>query len=724
MRWMRYLAATAVVGLLAACGGGGGSTSSGGGTTPSAPVVTVSLVNSSGATVGTISAGETFTARARVTEANGTAIGSRTVNFVVTDATLAQVSPASALTNASGIAEVTIAPVALSAGGATTLTASVASGTDTTASGTVDFAVTSSGTGTPSVASIEVLSSSATLPSATANTVTVTALVKDSNNAGMANVPVSFAASSGVLQSVSTATDASGTATATLGTGADRSNRDIRVTVAAGASVGTVVVPVTGTTLSVVGVGSVLLGGTATYTVALRDSAGNSLANGAVAVSSTLGNNVSPSALVTDVNGGATFNYTANNSGSDTLRLSGAGASTTTGVTVSGEDFTVVTPSAGTEVFVNTDREVRVRYRSGGVGVAGRTVNFSTTRGSVSSSSALTDANGEAAVMVRSTTAGPALVTAQITGGALTSVDVLFTASTPSTVVLQINPGAVPPNPSGSSSNRAQLQAVVRDTSGNPVKGRTVNFTLVADTSGGRLSAGTGTTDANGSVSDAFIPGPLSTAANGVQIQASVAGTGVQDVAAMTVSSQALFVTIATSNTISNRDQTTYSKPFSVRVTDANGTAVRSQVVTLSVFPLRYGKGYLAFPTGGPVWTYAGGSPQWCPNEDANRDGALQSGEDINTDGSLTPGMPGTIPVASVTTDDTGFASFALEYGEQFAPWVQFEISARATVAGTESVSRMPFTAAVAADDVNDAGVTPAGRVSPFGITLDCSVPN
>jgi hypothetical protein len=722
---MRYLAATAIVGLLAACGGGGGSTSSGGGTTtPPVPVVTVSLVNSSGATVGTIGAGDTFTARARVTEANGTAIGNRTVNFVVTDAALAQLSPASALTNSSGIAEVTIAPTAASAGGATTLTASVVSGTDTTVSGTVDFAVTSSATGTPNVASIEVLSSSATLPSATANSVTVTALVKDSNNAGMANVPVLFAASSGVLQSVSTATDASGTATATLGTGADRSNRDIRVTVAAGALVGTVVVPVTGTTLSVVGVGSVLLGGTATYTVALRDSAGKELANGAIAVGSSLGNNVSPSALVTDVNGGATFNYTANNSGSDRLSLSGAGATASTVVTVSGEDFSVVTPAAGTEVFVNTDREVRVRYRSGGVGVAGRTVNFSTTRGAVSASSVLTDANGEAAVMVRSTTAGPALVTAQVSGGALTSVDVLFTASTPSSVVLQVNPGAIPPNPSGSSSNRAQLQAVVRDASGNPVKGRTVNFTLVADTSGGRLSAGTGTTDANGSVSDAFIPGPLSTAANGVQIQASVAGTGVQDVAAMTVSSQALFITIATSNTIGNRDQTTYSKPFSVRVTDANGTAVRSQVVTLSVFPLRYGKGNLVYPVAGPVWTYASGSPQWCPNEDANRDGVLQSGEDTNSDGSLTPGMPGTIPVASVTTDDTGFASFALEYGEQFAPWVQFEISARATVAGTESVSRMPFTAAVAADDVNDPGVTPAGRVSPFGITLDCSVAN
>lgn len=580
------------------------------------------------------------------------------------------------------------------------------------------------GTPVPVVASVEVLSSAATLPSASANTVTVTALIKNASNNGMSGIDVAFSADSGVLQSVTAKSDANGTATATLATGADRSNRDIRVTVKAGAVTNSVVVPVTGTNASLVGVGSVLMGGTATYAVALRDSAGNPLPSATVAVRSSLGNNVSPTSLTTDVNGGASFNYVANSSGNDVLSISGAGATASLAVGVSGEDFSVVTPSAGTEIFVNTEREVRVRYRSGGAGVAGQRVNFSTTRGSVSVPSAVTDANGEALVNVSSTTAGPATVTAQINGGALTTVGVLFTAATPDSVVLQINPGAIPPNPAGSAANRAQLQAVVRDASGNPVKGRVVNFTLVADTSGGRLSAGTGVTDANGSVSDAFIPGPLSTASNGVQIRAAVAGTSVQDQGGLTVSNQALFITIATSNTIGNRDETTYTKPFSVRVTDANGTAVRSQVVTLSVFPLRYAKGSLRFPLGGPVWDYAVGSPQWCANEDGNRDGILQPGEDANGDGRLTPGMPGAIPVSAVTTDDTGFASFALEYGEQFSPWVQFEISARAIVAGTESVSKMLFTASSLVDDINKEDVTPAGRISPFGATLDCSVPN
>lgn len=723
MRYVKLLMALLIACVLAACGGGGGNTGTPGGT-PAIPTMALSLANSSGTAVTSISLGEVFVARATLTTATGAVIANSVVTFAVADATMAQLSPASALTNASGVAEVVIAPASLSAAGATSLTATATIGTETV-SGSLGFAVAAGGGSTPNVTSVEVLASLATLPSASANTVGITALVKDANNNGMPNVGVSFSANSGVLQSVSTTTNANGVATATLATGADRSNRDIRVTVAAGtSSLGSVVVPVTGTNVSLVGVGSVLLGGTATYAVTLRDSAGSPLSNATVAVTSSLANNISPASLTTDANGGATFNYTANTSGNDVLSVRGVGASVTLGVAVSGEDFTVVSPGAGTEVFVNSDREVRVRYRSNGAGIAGRTVNFSTTRGTVSNSSVVTDGNGEAAVNVRSSTAGPATVTAQLGSGALTNLGVMFTASTPDSVVLQINPGAVAPNPTGSSANRAQLQAVVRDGSGNPVKGRTVNFTLLADTSGGSLAAGTGVTDANGTVSDSFIPGPLSTAANGVQIRASVAGTSVQNVAGATVSGQSLFITIATSNTIGNKDETTYRKPFSVRVTDANGTAVKSQVVTLSVFPLQYGKGVLGFPVGGPVWTYASGSPQWCPNEDLNRDGSLQPGEDTNHNGLLTPGMPGAIPVAAVTTDDTGFASFALEYGEQFAPWVQFEIAARATVAGTESVSKMQFMASALADDVNNREVTPAGRISPFGTALDCSVPN
>ncbi|WP_235579142.1 Ig-like domain-containing protein [Pseudorhodoferax sp. Leaf274] len=556
---------------------------------------------------------------------------------------------------------------------------------------------------------------------------TITALVKNAANNGMADTPVAFAADSGVLQSAAAQTDTSGSATAILATGANRANRDIRVTVTAGTITGSIVVPVTGTGLSVVGVGSVLLGGTATYAVTLRDSGGNPISAAAVAVRSSLGNNVSPANLTTDANGGASFNYVANVAGNDVLTVTGAGASTTLAVVVSGQDFTVVSPSAGTEVFVNTLREVRVRFRSSGAGVAGQVVNFSSTRGVVSAGSATTDANGEAAVNVSSSTAGPATVTAQISSGALTSVPLLFTASTPDAIVLQVNPGAVPPNAAGSSTNQAQLQAVVRDDSGNPVSGRTVNFTLVSDTSGGRLGAGIGTTDANGQVSDTFIPGPSSTATDGVQIRATVAGTAIQSTANLTVSARALFISIATSNTIGNLDETTYTKPFSLQVNDANGVAVANQTVTLSVMASSYGKGFMAW-NGNNAWVVA--SRLWCPNEDLNNNGRLDAGEDSvalgtgNGNGRLEPGAPVIVAPGSVTTDASGRATFSLTYGEQYARWIEFELTARSAVAGTESRAVYKDVTPILASDVGTETVSPAGARSPFGTILSCTDPN
>lgn len=576
-------------------------------------------------------------------------------------------------------------------------------------------------TPTPAVASVEVLSSAATLSSASANSVTITALVKNAANNGMPDTAVSFASDSGVLQSVAAQTDANGSATATLATGANLANRDIRVTVTAGTITGSIVVPVTGTNLSVVGVGSVLLGGTTTYAVTLRDSGGNPVPAAAVTVRSALGNNVSPASLTTDANGGATFNYVANTAGNDVLTVAGAGASTTTSVVVSGQDFAVVSPSAGTEVFVNTPREVRVRFRSGGAGVAGQVVNFSSTRGTVSAGSATTDANGEAAVTVTSSTAGPAIVTAQMTGGALTSVPLVFTASTPNAIVLQINPVAIPPNASGSSANQAQLLAVVRDVSGNPVSGRTVNFTLVSDTSGGRLVAGIGTTDANGQVSDTFISGPSSTATDGVQIRAAVAGTSVQSTASLTVSARALFISIATSNTIGNLDETTYTKPFSLQVNDATGAAVANQTVVLSVWPTWYRKGVMGW-NGNNAWVVT--QSAWCPNEDANKNGILDAGEDVNGSTRLEPGAPIVVAPGTVTTDANGRATFALNYGEQYARWVEIELTARALVAGTESSAVYKDVTWVLASDVTNETVAPAGAVSPFGTILSCTDPN
>jgi hypothetical protein len=577
-------------------------------------------------------------------------------------------------------------------------------------------------------ASLEVFTSSATLSSASNSSLTFTVVVKDSGNQAIPAQTVTFSASSGSLQGAlpPPATGLAGQPVTgvSLQPGSDRSIRDITVTVRAGGVSKDVVIPVVGTTVSLAGDSSIILGGTTTFTARAVDSAGQPIPNAQLTLTSALGNGLSASTLTTNPQGAATFVYAASRSGLDTLTVSGLGVSSASFISVSSDEFRFVGPAAGTLIPIGVGQPVVVRFLSGGAPVAGATINFSTTRGTVNPPSVVTAADGTAATTVISSSSGPANIVAQAPG-AQTTLPVTFVATSPATLILQANPGAVPPNLAGSTTNQSTLQAKVRDAAGNPVSGRIVNFTAIVDGSQGIISPGSSVTDASGVATAQFIPGGLTTAGNGVVIQASVPGTGVAGTANLTVSTQALFISIAEGNTITNLDENTYEKPFSVYVTDVNGAPAVNRVVTLSVWADEYGKGFLTFAD--DKWGY-GGTPTWCLNEDANRNGILDAGEDGpanpqgNGNGKLEPGLPVVISPATVTTDNTGFAQFKLQYGENFALWADTTITARAVVGGTESVAtRKYFLLMSAADASNEA--TPANARSPFGTATQCTDP-
>ena len=481
----------------------------------------------------------------------------------------------------------------------------------------------------------------------------------------MPNQAVTFRASSGFLLAVPTETDAAGVAVAKLTAGSDKSIRNITVSVEANKVSGSIVVPVTGTRVTVTGAGTLQAGNVGSYTLRTLDSSGNPIANANVSISSLLNNMLTPLTVVTDAVGSATFSYSATNLGTDALKVSALGTSAQTTVLVSGVDFSALSPSPGAGVAVNTAQIVTVRFRNGGVGVAGQTVNFTSTRGVFAVPLATTNAAGEASASLVSNTAGPATVTAFLVGGGQLHLPIQIVATTPATLVLQANPGAVLPNPIGTSGNQTTLEATVRDAAGNSVAGQLVNFVAIQDLSNGTLQPGSALTDSDRRAQVQFIPGGVSTSSDGVLLQATVAGTSVKGTASLTVNGQSLFINLGFGNTSSNVDETTYSKPFSVYVTDANGNAVGNQQVTLSAIPDQYLKGTLAW--NGTVWGYAS-IPTACLNEDVNRNGILDSGEDFNGNGVLTPGNPATPFPGTVTTNAEGRAVFELRYGEQFVP--------------------------------------------------------
>ena len=665
----------------------------------------------------TPTAGSSVTITAIVKNAANNGIAKETVKFSADTGVLQN---ATAQTSDTGTATAVLSPGA-------DLTPRNITVTVTAGSVTKKIVVPVSAVTPSSVSSIEAFSSGVSLPSGTGSTVTITALVKNGANNGVAAEPVKFAADSGVLQDASSVTTANGTATVTLSAGADKSQRNIAVTVSAGTVTQKVVVPVSGTTIGISGASSLLLNRDETYTVAVKDSGGKAVAGVDVQVASSLGNTLMPAKVTTDGNGTATFKYTASKSGADKLSVAGAGVTAQQSVSVSNVNFAFTSPMPGSNplVAVNTIQTVKVRYIEGSDGKAGKTVYFSSTRGEVlSPTSAVTDADGYATASVRSSTAGPATISAQLDGTVTTTV-INYYAATPTTITVQANAASIAPNTAGATSSSAAIVAILRDVTGNPVQGAVVNFSLLQDTSGGTITPGIAVTDANGRVNASFIPGATTTAQNGVVVQAATNSGALIAQAKLTVSTHAVFIAIATSNTISNKDgdDTVYRKPFSVQVNDASGAPVANQAVSLQIWPPYFRKGYMAYDETAGAWGIAAYAT--CFNEDQNKNGFLDPGEDLNGDGRLQPGIPGVPSPSTVVTDSTGFAKFDLFYGEQYALWVDFEITAGATVAGTESRTTFNYFPAMAmASDMTDKNVTPAGYKSPFGVVLNCASPN
>ena len=586
----------------------------------------------------------------------------------------------------------------------------------------------SGATGVTSAASIEILSSSGSLNSAPGSSVSFVVTVKDGLNTAVPAQEVVFSASSGTLTGANPTpvTNANGSITSvSLSPGADPSNRSITVSATVGTLSRSIVIPIVGTKLTIAGPGSALSGtSNLLYSVTAVDSSGKPIAGAVLNVTSTSGNAVSSNTVTTDASGAATFTFRPTIAGiyTDTLRVSGLGTTAEASVAISDENFAFVLPAAGAKLSVNTNQTVQVRYISGGVGQPNRDVTFSTTRGGiVGLSTVKTDSSGTATIQINSSTAGPVSISAQ-SGTARSSLTAAFVALTPATIVLQANPGAIPPNTNGSTVNQSSLSVIVRDASGNPVADQVVNFTAVKDGSNGSIIPGTSTTDSNGSAAVQFIPGALTTAANGVQITATVQKTpSISSTAFLTVSGEALFISIGRANVLTVVDTTTYQKDFQVYVTDANGSPASNRSIVMSLEPVSYGKGILVFgtaPDGSKAWF--GGDSTSCANEDINFDGILQPGEDFNGSGRLEPGLPAVVNPGVVTTDAQGFGKLVVRYGKNYARWTRLLLKARSLVGGTESSSSAIYDLEMTAEDAKADGA-PANVFSPFGTATSCS---
>lgn len=578
---------------------------------------------------------------------------------------------------------------------------------------------------TPTAASLQLLVSSGNLLADGSSTVALTAQVKDGNNNALADQVVTFKSDAGSI-SVDNAgkTDKNGLATATLSTLGDKSTRTINLTATLGTLTAKNTVQATGSKVSISGVNSVVTGNTTQLTIRVQDGAGKAVPQQAVTLKSSLNNTFTvggqaATTVTTDSSGQATVTYTATNAGVDQLSASALNETGALTVNVSSDQFTIATSQP--EIALNTPLVVSATFKRNGVAQTNQTITFSATRGTLSSATAQTDANGVASITVTSTNSGKSTITASI-GSTTAQQTVEFVATSPDPAKSIIQAEKTTVTPKGSTS----ITATVRDTQGNLVKNQTVNFSLT-DVTGGALSVASGVTDSFGQTTTTYTAGNVSSARDAVKITASINGTVINGGTplSLTVAGQSVFVRLGTGNTITVLNSTQYQIPYAVLVTDAAGNPVVGAQVQIQLQPYQgtwaYRKGFWYVDAITNLWTQQ--INDQCRNEDRNLNGILEAGEDDNNNGLLEPGTVAAASPASVTTDNTGSAFVAVTYGKNYGNWTMVSLTAKTTVQGSEYQNSADFILPLLGDDLKDTKTSPPGQTSPFGVNK-CNVPN
>mgnify|MGYP002700357961 CR=1 FL=1 len=626
-----------------------------------------------------------------------------------------------------------------------------------------DGGLSSTGNGNPDTGvdepvadSIALFASTQQIASSGVDTVTITAVAKDSNNNLLEGIEINFSADSGALAKALDDTDQSsdltgpdGRLTRILSTQGEVANRIITITATSGTVSETLEVQVIGTVITLTGSSSLALNDENNYIIKVADSDGTGLANTLVSLSisnestetpaSSVGNITLPETVTTDFNGQVTVSVTGTSGGTNSISATALGASVEKFVSVQTDSFLFtdfdngsnnVNPSTNTlpDVLLTNTATVSLAWLRSGAPVAdGTEVKFTTTRGTLTSDSATT-IGGVVTTTLTSTDAGKALVTFvgsdSVDGKVIelsNQLEFEFVATSADRLIAQAFPESIGPN-----GQTSTVSVVVRDTSGNLVKNKTVEFVL-NDTNGGAIFPASAVTDSNGSASTVYTS--ASTSPNdGVAIIATVRDMpSATDTVTLTVADREVFIALGTGNSIENVDETTYNKKYSVFVTDIDSNPIPNVTLTVSAIPYEYAKGvWVVVLKDGEFDHYAVQHSVVCSNEDVDKDGILSGSEDTNGNGRLTPGNI-VNALGEVTTDEQGRAIIDITYAEVFGHWTYIDLTVSAQVNGTESFAKAEFILPVAGEDVTVEDNPPAsflGGTSPFGSASVCTDPN
>lgn len=397
----------------------------------------------------------------------------------------------------------------------------------------------------------------------------------------------------------------------------------------------------------------------------------------------------------------------------------------------------VVAPSATASI------QYRVVDQTGNP-MIGQAVSISAPGLTPTSATGTTGTNGDYTFSYTAPAAGGSFPVAATVGGLTDTqtVTVQAAANVPivtvpiSSASVSANPSVVGVNQADSTTNRAEIRALFLGSGNAPIRNVRVRFDTAGDPNqiGGSFSTGAGTvlySDANGVVTTAYVPGSRSSPTDGLTVRACY---GVSDtdpnlvncttnaIVRLTVVSEPLGVSIGTNETITV-DELTYTKRFLISVADSAGNAKADVALSASLDLPQYRKGFYAVSGG----RWVRNETIACANEDTNRNGVLEAGEDINNSQRLDPGRSDvTVRLLSARTGADGTAIAEVTYAKSFGSWVDAWLTVAASgVAGTEG--RATFVLApvpVDAASLANASASPAFERSPYGLAGSCTSPN
>ena len=525
----------------------------------------------------------------------------------------------------------------------------------------------------------EVMLDKLTLPSSGAEFSTLTVTTVNAQGNTVAGVPVTVTVDGGVFTaSASGVSDASGVFTGKIQLGGNRSNRVITVTVTAqGALPVSNQIIVTGSSMVVNGLPSAVAAGSTAQGITLKvlDSAGQPIAGQDVALLQ---------ALPTGVTLSPVFPAKTNGSGEIVFSLTAA-SNAPVGDSILG--FVVGDPSSTSSI--KASRPLSITGAGSGSGVADVPAN---------------------------------------------------------TVVSSATVGAVPTfitvNSAGDVTNKSKITARFLNPANAGIADMRVRFTISSNplgaeqllpndvNKGGTVRTYTTFANADGVAEVSYAPGERSSPTDGVAVAACYAFTDADLVnnctpvaipARLTVGGKPLSISIFDGNTLGSvgAGHQIYQQTLYIQVVDAGGNIVPNADFSGSVDITEYLKG--ANWTSGASGNTPPATMTVCPNEDTNRNGSIDAGEDINGNGRLDP-RKADVSIAfpeGKKTDSRGYGTVQVSWGQNVATWLNYVVTISANADSSEGTAQRSFmTTYIEGDQKNGTFLT-----APYG-SGPCNSPN